>query len=323
VGANEQAGDDERRPPRARAPYSAEAAVRALAEAQFGRVSRDQALGEGLTRGAFNHLVDRHHLIRRLPGVLAVGHVSASPEAAWTEALLWGGPSAGLSFGTSGAVWTVCPPDAVVHVTIPGGSRRSPTGLKVHRTRDAPALGLVTVNGWRVTGLVRTILDLACVSSGPELVWIVRAAMEHRRLRMDTLAMALARHPGHPGTRRVLAVIAGETPPTRSEFEELFLRFLHQRGFPPPLVNHRIVVEGRRREIDFFWPQFGTGVETDGFRFHAGRTHFENDHDKAAALAAAGVRGLRVTWRQFRGEPDLLDRRLDALLRLGGWGGRR
>jgi hypothetical protein len=286
-------------------------------------VSREQVLAAGLTRGLFNHLVDRGHLIRRIPGVLAVGHVSATREAAWTEALLWGGPGAGLSFWISGSVWDVCAPSDVVHITLPGGSRRSPPGLRVHRTRDAAVLGIVTVDGWRVTGLVRTILDLACVSTRSELVWIVRAATERRHLRAEQLSAALVRHPGHPGTRRVLAVMADETPPTRSDFEALFLQFLRERGFPAPLVNHRITVEGRSRELDFFWPRFGTGLETDGFRFHAGRGHFEDDHDKTAALAAAGVRVLRVTWRQFRDRPAVLGDRLDAVLRLGGWGGRK
>ncbi|HEX2167269.1 MAG TPA: DUF559 domain-containing protein [Longimicrobiales bacterium] len=47
-------------------------------------------------------------------------------------------------------------------------------------------------------------------------------------------------------------------------------------------------------------------VEIDGFAFHGSRDSFERDRRRDAVLTAAGLRVMRVTWRQLTGTPEAL-----------------
>jgi very-short-patch-repair endonuclease len=55
-------------------------------------------------------------------------------------------------------------------------------------------------------------------------------------------------------------------------------------------------------------------VEVDGFAYHAGRAAFERDRARDADLQAAGLRVMRVTWRQLVEEPEAVAARLGAAL---------
>jgi very-short-patch-repair endonuclease len=59
-------------------------------------------------------------------------------------------------------------------------------------------------------------------------------------------------------------------------------------------VNVRI----HSHEVDFLWRDQGLVVEVDGFQFHSKRHAFERDRRRDAELQGAGLRVLRVTWRQ-------------------------
>lgn len=99
---------------------------------------------------------------------------------------------------------------------------------------------------------------------------------------------------------------------TRSEAEERFLALVRKARLPDPAAN--VTVGGY--EVDFFWDFGGLVVEVDGFAFHSSARMFESDRRRDADLAAAGVRVMRVTWRQIVSEPEaLLVRLAQALAR--------
>jgi len=64
-------------------------------------------------------------------------------------------------------------------------------------------------------------------------------------------------------------------------------------------VNARIL----GHEVDFLWRDEGLVVEVDGFQFHSTRAAFERDRQRDAELQGAGLRVLRVTWRQVVDAP--------------------
>lgn len=76
------------------------------------------------------------------------------------------------------------------------------------------------------------------------------------------------------------------------------------------MVNHRI----GRFEVDFAWPAAGVVAETDGWSAHGHRAAFERDRVRDAALAAAGYRVVRFTWRQVKREPLAVAVRLGQVL---------
>ena len=87
---------------------------------------------------------------------------------------------------------------------------------------------------------------------------------------------------------------------TRSELERRFLRLCGESGFAAPEVNVRI----GPFLVDFVWPGRRLVVETDGYRYHRGRTAFENDRDRDLKLKALGYEVIRLTYRQITEESD-------------------
>jgi very-short-patch-repair endonuclease len=67
--------------------------------------------------------------------------------------------------------------------------------------------------------------------------------------------------------------------------------------------------------VGFLWRLQRLVVEVDGFAFHSSPGQFERDRRKDSRLAAAGLRAVRVTWRQLTSEPEaVLVRLAQALL---------
>jgi very-short-patch-repair endonuclease len=105
--------------------------------------------------------------------------------------------------------------------------------------------------------------------------------------------------------------VAGSTR-TRSELEELFLELCRSHGLPQPLVNQFVA----GYECDFVWSEARVIVETDGWAAHGRRATREKDLARDAALAAAGWRVIRLTWRRLTHEPDEVAAQLAQLLGL-------
>jgi very-short-patch-repair endonuclease len=59
-------------------------------------------------------------------------------------------------------------------------------------------------------------------------------------------------------------------------------------------------------------------VEVDGRAFHSTQATFESDRRRDADLLAAGVRVMRLTWRQIVEEPEALLVRLGQALARSG-----
>jgi very-short-patch-repair endonuclease len=121
----------------------------------------------------------------------------------------------------------------------------------------------------------------------------------------------LARHEGGRGVRNLRIVIDGGQPAlTRSDAEERFLDLVRRADIDPPAVNSPIA----GHEVDFMWRGKGLVAEIDGFAFHASRGAFERDRRRDAALAAAGLRVMRVTWQSLESEPFAVVARLAQAL---------
>ena len=56
--------------------------------------------------------------------------------------------------------------------------------------------------------------------------------------------------------------------------------------------------------VDFAWRDRGLVVETDGYRFHRGRTAFEDDRARDLRLRQAGLDVIRLSYRQVLDGPE-------------------
>ena len=65
--------------------------------------------------------------------------------------------------------------------------------------------------------------------------------------------------------------------------------------------------------VDFYWPELGLVVETDGLRYHRTPAQQAKDRLRDQAHAAAGLTPLRFTRAQVRFEPDRVRAVLEAV----------
>jgi hypothetical protein len=171
--------------------------------------------------------------------------------------------------------------------------------MRVHRTRSLPSEEVTIHDGFPVTTVARTIVDLAGCLRPVELERAVETAERLGLFDLRAVERACARGSGRAGVRvlRALLTTWREPPLARSELEREFQVGCEQRALPLPSFN--VMVHGQ--EVDALWEEQGVVVELDGWEYHRTRAAFERDRARDATLVAAGYRVLRFTWRQLRG----------------------
>lgn len=257
-------------------------------------MSHAQLLGCGLSATEIRDRVRRGVLHRVHRGVFIVGHLALAPFALEAAALLACGPESMLSHRSAGWLWRLLAAyDGPIEVTVPRERRPRRAGIVVHRPEAPPDRWMR--DGLPVTGVVRTITDLAAVLGPDELAAVVNEALVRRLVRREQLTLP---H-GAPGAARLRDVLDGASP-TRSEAERVLLRLIRRAKLPAPETNVRIA----GIEVDMLWRAERVVVEVDGFTFHGDRAAFERDRRRDMALRAAGWTPVRVTPRQVAREPE-------------------
>jgi very-short-patch-repair endonuclease len=191
------------------------------------------------------------------------------------------------------------------------------TGIEV-RCADLPPDEVTVVDGIPVTTAARTLLDLAAVLPQEQVETAMREAEVRRLWDVVPVPALVARYPGRRGVAAIRAIlgeraIALGVP--RSELESRFLRFLDHQGLPRPAVNAKVLAGDRWVEVDCLWRRERLVVELDGRAFHDNYEAYERDRARDRGLNAAGLRVVRVTWRQLKHEAPALAADLRALLR--------
>ncbi len=211
-------------------------------------------------------------------------------------AVLACGDGAALSHFSAAVLWAILD-DRGQRIHVSAEKQRRCRGIVVHH---APLAGeRVRRQGIVVTTPARTIVDLADVVTNRRT--LERAIDEADYLRLDWTDAAPRR--GRKGSGLLSSVLAVHEPGstrTLSQFEEDFLAFCHDCGFPRPEVNYRI--EGY--VCDFVWERHRVIVETDGRQAHDTRRARERDPIRDAELQLAGWRVLRITWMRFLKERE-------------------
>jgi hypothetical protein len=263
-------------------------AIAALAEAQYGVVTRDQLRDRGLTDGAVDRRVRSRRLHRLYRGVYAVGHRVLTVEGRWMAAALAAGPGAALSHASAAAAWDLRRPGGVIDVSVPTrGGRTGRQGMRLHRRGALTLADVTTLRGIPVTTPARTIVDLSHELKGRPLEHLIDLADQRGLVDFDHLRAA--------NSASLQAVLQRYSPaPTRSELEERFLRLCDAHTIPRPKTN---LIEGF--EVDFVWRDRRLIVEVDGSAFHRSPSAFENDRERDVILSTKRWRVLRFTWTQI------------------------
>ncbi len=160
---------------------------------------------------------------------------------------------------------------------------------------------MVVNDGIPVTSIVRTLIDIAGRLDRADLERAINEADRLDLIDPETLRAALDANAGKRGVaplRRLLADLTFRL--TDSELERRFLRLAVTIGLPAPETGRWL----NGFKVDFFWPELGLVVETDGLRYHRTPARQARDRRRDQAHAVAGLTQLRFTHAQVRFEPD-------------------
>jgi very-short-patch-repair endonuclease len=289
-----------------------------LARAQHGVVGRRQLLAAGIGRRAIETRLARGslHLVYR--GVYAVGHSVLGALGHRMAAVLACGPDAVLSHRSAAVHLGIRPYRGVLEVTRPTEGRDRPS-IKVHCS-SLPEDEVTVIEGIPVTGLSRTLLDLAALVDRRQVERTMTEA--HVRGLTDRVALPalLRRYPNRKGTATLRAILGEEGSllgRLESELEERFAALLERAGLPRPRFNADLAVGGRFLRPDALWEEARLIVELDGRQAHGTAQAFEADRARDRLLLLHGWRTMRVTWRQLRDAPEKVIADLELLLEVG------
>ncbi len=286
-----------------------------LARPQAGVVSRRQAFALGATRRELDVRVARGLLHPLHSGIYAVGHTDIKARGRAIAALL-AVPGGVLSHVAAAAIWGVL----LDALTIPDVTVNTPTAgmrstIRVHRSRTLHPRDVELRHRLPVTGLPRTLLDLAECAAHDQVARALREARVKYHVRPEQIQALLDRSPGRRGTAVLKSILDGpDAEPTRSGTERAMLRLVVEAGLPRPEVN---VYVGRHL-CDFVWRDARLVVEADGWDTHGDRRSFESDRARDAELAAAGWTVQRFTRRRIRDARVLVAATIARLLVIGG-----
>lgn len=276
--------------------------VAELAQAQYGLVGRGQLLEHGMSEDQIDRRLGRGSLHRVHRGVYAVGHPLLGRRGQWLAGVLTSGVNAVLSHRSAGRLWGILPlARALPEVTRPGRFRAR-GGIVAHQAQLQEDETTV-IDGIPVTGLARTLLDLAAVLSRQQLEQAWNEAEVRGLTDRVSIPDLLKRYPRRPGTavlRRLLADEDATRGITREELEKRFRAVLDSTDLPRPRLNVDLFVRGRFFEADCLWHEQRLIIELDGRAVHGTGRAFEKDRERDRILQAEGWRVARITWRQLR-----------------------
>jgi very-short-patch-repair endonuclease len=232
-------------------------------------------------------------------------------------AVLACGDGAVLSHRAAGRLLGIIPfGSGLPEVTRPTGWRPQP-GIVQHRSLLSPD-EVELVAGIGVTGLSRTLIDLASILSRERL----EAAMNEAEVlgltdRISVQAL-LDRYPRRRGTAMLRAILDDTQRArgvTRRELERRFTVALASTDLPRPHRNADVAVAGRFFEVDCLWRAERLIVELDGGFVHGTWRASERDRERDRLLMVDGWRVVRITWRQLRDDAPAVVADLRRLLR--------
>jgi len=285
-----------------------------LAELQHWVVSLEQLLALGLSHDTVRRRVLERRLHRIHAGVFAVGRPTLTQKGRWMAAILAGAEGALLSHVTAGACYgTSMATGRAIHITIPRRGGHARGGITFHRPRRIHENDIAIHDGFPITSLPKTLLDICATRPTLEAQRVYERAEKLQLLDMLAIHEILDRRRGHRGAAKLR--LLSEYDPTaaaqaRSELELLFLDLCRRAGIPTPAVN--VIVEGF--EVDAYWPRAKLVVELDGYEFHAGRAQFERDRLKIATLKRAGIDLVPFTYAQVTRNAAWVEASLHDLL---------
>ncbi len=268
-----------------------------------GVVSARQFTTFGADRFTAYRLVERGELAVILPGVFRSLHWPQTPEQLMVAACVRH-PYAAVGSLTAAKSWSFrqLPRFEKLHLVVPASMSPTIPGTVIHRTRQLPALDIVTrADGIRVTSPTRTLFDIADLVGGEVTATNLEMLINDGRGTFVTHASTLHRlaHPSRPGSRTMGEVIASRPAwraAMQSHLEKVVLDEIERLGLPTPEVQYIVALPGGDRvRLDFAWPTSRVVLEVDHPYWHALFADSHRDKRRDRKMATLGWLTVRMT----------------------------
>lgn len=221
-------------------------------------------------------------------------------------AVLACGTDAALSHRSAAALWGIGNEHRNwIDVTVRRRCEHRREGIRARSRPSLPERDIVRCGGIPVTDVVRTLLDVAAEQKPRILERMVNEADKRDLIDPEMLRNEVEKLAGEPGVRPLRTLLDQSTfRLSDSDLEVRFRSIAASAGLPVPLTKTRV----NGFEVDFFWPNLGLVVETDGLRYHRTPSAQARDRVRDQTHTAAGLTSLRFTYRQVTSERDYVRR---------------
>jgi hypothetical protein len=275
-----------------------------LARQQHGLVTRKQARSAGFSPGQIRTRIARGSwkAIEREVYLLA-SHPSTWRTSVLAAVLRTEGVA---SHRTAGGLWDLDGIRVVrPEVTVPHARKVGSRTATVHRTTQWNRIEATVRSSIAVTGVARTLLDMAWWLSQTQLVIAVDSARLRNLVDWPDLYTVYRRHSRQGRTscgpfRLMLDQHLGEETMSRSGWGRLVQKMLVDAGLPKPALEYPVRGPNRfAADLDLAYPDQHLGIELDSASWHLNRTSFENDPRRRNKVQNLGWSVLNFTWADY------------------------
>jgi very-short-patch-repair endonuclease len=264
-------------------------------------LTRKQLLALGFGPSSIDHRISRGRLFPVSLGVYAVGWPALGQKRQWMAAVVAGGDGAALSHRSAAALWEIGNAQPrQIDVSVRRRCELQRPGIRFRGRPTLAAKDIVYRDDVPVTSPVQTLVDLGTELPPIPLERAVNDADKRGLVDPETLRDELGGYRGQPGVRPLRHLLDKLFfRLSDSDLEIYFRRIVQRAKLSMPLGKQRV----NGFEVDFFWPELGLVVETDGLRYHRTPSAQSKDARRDRAHVMAGMTPLRFTHYEVRHEP--------------------
>ena len=292
-----------------------------IARAQYGVITRTQALEAGMTVAAIRNRLSRawrqmHPQVYALPGAWDDWRQALLAACLWSE----DGVASHLS---AAALWRL--PGARQgrpHITVRRCHLAPRSGIHVHHTDKLPESHLARVDGIPCTCIERTLLDLGAVWPESRVAVAVDDALRRGLTTLtglDQCIREVARR-GRRGVgklRRVVREREGRHGIAESPLETRLFQLLRRSNLPMPQFGYEIRDSAGRfvARVDACYPAERLVLEVESWQHHSGRSAWAHDYRRRNLITGLGYDVMHLTSEDLWSYPDRTLRDISDRLR--------
>lgn len=273
-------------------------------------VLRSTLIKAGVSASSIQRRVARGILLA-LPGAVVANPNPRSNKRQAHRAALLPRPRGALGFETAARYHSLPVQDnGPPHVVIPHGLYHDDGVNVIHQTRSLPSADLATSEGFVVTSVARTLVDLASISTQNRILHLFQYAIKEQLVTVSHLGACIrplsrGGRRGIRASRLAMMTLFDEEPHDLSHLEIKFADLSARAGisglvaqFQPPWYD------GRRGIVDFAIPELKIIVELDGRRWHSLQQDQFNDRNRDRIARRQGWIVIRYGWDEVVHRPE-------------------